>query len=635
MFNINFASEKEVEGYEKLQKRINEKNDFLEKVFTSVNDLTKYLNEVYKRILLHNSNFNNLPFSLEEQNIQETCILIFQKISNSIQQDILLLDNIRKNLGLHINTFNKEKSMYNDFKKLNRELLEEKEKLQKNKEIYHKVGKEAENKIKKFVQNNYNMLSNLSNLPEELKKELDNISSPAIRALNNYKNSINKVNQLIDTFNFKQSELFEFLPELGNEDGVFFFRLIKFYLQNLEDGEKYLNSNKRKLNDSKTVETDSKLKELIETNEKNKRDEKPIDLMQYQSGIDFNKCKNQNEFDLSAKSIEIINLKINKEIYPNYSYEQELKNFAEGLLIKEIFNEKELDEKKAKKFLDSLKDESIHRAVFIVLSQLRTNNRFLRSKPLIDLLGKAFEILLQYAEKNKLYEYAKNSIILSQTYFYNDENNKKVYLFEYIKHNKWLSNSHFWRGFIDYMIKNEIERFEKTFPETIFNVEQKINITQKVKDKLNEVIFSQLLPFISNMIDFGIDKRVVLKIAEEFKDKYNYLTPNHLETLYGIISSNKEDIEKFRKEYSSSLEPELKLTAEEDTKKELKENIETKEYSEIKKENEENKESNKIIEESKENTKEKEDKTEKFNDKEEIKETKEDNKNEGTNDNNN
>ena len=192
MFNFNFASEREVDGYERLQKRINEKNDFLEKVFFSFNDLSKYLKDVNKKIFTYNSNFNNIIFSLEEQNIEETCLLIYQKILNNIQQDINLVDNILQNLAVHIKTFNKEKTMYNDFKKLNKELQEEKEKLEKNKEIYHRVGREAENKIKKFVENHFSNLSDISSLTEELKKELDNISSPAFKALNNYKINIHK-----------------------------------------------------------------------------------------------------------------------------------------------------------------------------------------------------------------------------------------------------------------------------------------------------------------------------------------------------------------------------------------------------------------------------------------------------------
>ena len=590
----------------------------------SFNELNKYLKEVFKRLMTLKSNFTNIQFSLEEQSIHEVCKLIFQNVLNNVEQDNRLVEEIIKNFSEHIKTFNKEKELYNEFKKLNKELQDEKEKLQKFRDIYHKTGKEAEKKIKKFVENNY---QNLSNLSEEAKKELDNITIPASKAFNSYQNTVDNVNQLIDRFNDNQTIMFERLPELGNEDGVFFFRLIKYYMQTLEEGERYLHLNKKQLNESKTVEQDSKLKELIEKNEDNKRDEKPISLVQYQSSLDFNKCKNKEEFDLFAKSVEMINKHISNEIFPNYKYELELKNYQEGQLLKELFDEKKLDEEKAQKFLKSLKDESVHRAIYIVLSQLRTNSRFQRSRPLIELFGKAFEILLQSAEKNKLYENAKNCIILSQTYFYNDEENKrKIYVFEYIKNNKWLSNPKFWRGFIDYMMKKEFERFEKTFPETNFNVEQNINLTQRVKNKLNEVVFSQLLPFVSNMVDFGIDKRIVLKIADDFTKKYNYMTPSNYDSLMGIISNDKGEIEKLRTEYNQSLEPYL-INKEEEVKKDLKVNSEgnteekkeinnTKEVKEENVKKEESTETNQTKEETKENT----------SGKEEIKNTEENDK---------
>ena len=621
---FNIGTTKDVEGYESLQKRINEKNEFLEKVLYSFNELNKYLKEVFKRLMTLKSNFTNIQFSLEEQSIHEVCKLIFQNVLNNVEQDNRLVEEIIKNFSEHIKTFNKEKELYNEFKKLNKELQDEKEKLQKFRDIYHKTGKEAEKKIKKFVENNY---QNLSNLSEEAIKELDNITIPASKAFNSYQNTVDNVNQLIDRFNDNQTIMFERLPELGNEDGVFFFRLIKYYMQTLEEGERYLHINKKQLNESKTVEQDSKLKELIEKNEDNKRDEKPISLVQYQSSLDFNKCKNKEEFDLFAKSVEMINKHISNEIFPNYKYELELKNYQEGQLLKELFDEKKLDEEKAQKFLESLKDESVHRAIYIVLSQLRTNSRFQRSRPLIELFGKAFEILLQSAEKNKLYENAKNCIILSQTYFYNDEENKrKIYVFEYIKNNKWLSNPKFWRGFIDYMMKKEFERFEKTFPETNFNVEQNINLTQRVKNKLNEVVFSQLLPFVSNMVDFGIDKRIVLKIADDFTKKYNYMTPSNYDSLMGIISNDKGEIEKLRTEYNQSLEPYL-INKEEEVKKDLKVNSEgnTEEKKEINN-TKEVKEENAKKEESTETNQTKEETKENISGKEETKNTEENDK---------
>ena len=568
--SINTESPKDVDGYENLQKRINEKYEFLEKASNSFNELNKYLKDIFKKLVTLNSNFTTASFSIEEQNIQETFKLIFQKIINNVQQDNQLVETINKIVKGHLKTFIKEKKLYNEFKILNKELQEEKEKLHNNKELYHKLGKEAENKIKKFVENNSKKLSNLS---EELKKELENITMSPIKALNIYKNNVDKVNILKKEFNYKQNILFECLPELGNEDGVFFFRLVKTYLQNLEDGERYLNLNKKQLNDSKTIESNSKLKEIIEKNESNKKEEKSIQLIQYDKGLNIIKCKNREDFDIYAKSIEMINHYINKEIFPNYNYNNELKKFEEFQLIKEMFEDKDLDENKVQKFLDSLKDESLHKTIYIVISQLRVGGKFEKSKALIELIGKAFEILLDYAEKNKLYENAKNYIILSQTYFYYNENQKKIYVSELIKKNKWLTNPQFWRGFIEYMIKNEFDKFEATFPESNIKVEKNINITDKVKEKLSEIIFSQLLSYVNNMVDFGIDKRIILKIADEFKEKYNYMTPDNLDTLYQTIFKNKEEIEKLRKEYKPSLELEIILNKNEDIKNESDEKI--------------------------------------------------------------
>ena len=538
--NFNLQITKDIEGYENLQKRINEKFEFLEKIFNSFNELNKYLKDIFKQLVTLNSNFTSITFSTEEQNIQETCKLIYQKIINNVQHDNHLVETILKTVNGHLKTFNNEKKLYNEFKQINKELQEEKEKLHNNKDSYHKLGKDAENKIKKFVEKNG---KNLPNLSEESKKELDNITNPTIKAYNIYKNNVDKVNQLKNKFNNKQNILIDRLPELGNEDGVFFFRLVKSYLQNLEDGERYLNLNKKQLNESKTIETNSKLKELIENNESNKKNEKRIELIQYDKGLSVIKCKNKDEFEMYVKSIEIINQYINKDIFPDYNYNNELKKFEESTLIKELFEEKELDENKAQKFLDSLKDESLHKTIYIVLSQLRVNGRFEKTKALVELLGKAFGILLEYAEKKNLYENAKNYIILSQTYFYYDENQNKIYISELIKQNKWLMSPQFWRGFIEYMIKNEFDKFEKANPEVNITGEKDNNISDKVKEKLSEIIFSQLLSYVSNMVDFGIDKRIILKIADEFKEKYNYMTPANLDSLYQTIFKNKEEIE--------------------------------------------------------------------------------------------
>ena len=540
---------KDVEGYEKLQKRINDKSNFLESAFHSFSDLNKYLKDFLKQVIQYNTKFTSIIKSPEEQPIHETCKLIYQKLINDLEQNSIVIDEYRTNLNQLLTHFNQEKNIYEDLKRINKELDEEKNILIKNRDTYYKVARDAEKKIKIFVQNN---MHNLSNLSPELKTELNNIVSNPIKCYDNYASSISKVNDLVIKFNNTQNYIFNSLPDLGNEDGVFFFRLVRLYFQCLENCEKYLNSNKKQMNNSKTVETNSALKILIEENENKKRYEKKVNLVQYQSDINFNSCKNRNEFDICANTVDIINKYINKEIFKDYNYNQELKNYEESILVKKLFEEKgELSDDMENNFLASLNEPSIYYTVIVVLSQLRTNNKLNKSKSLIKCLGKAFNKILDYAEKNKIYDHAKNCIILSQTYYYQDSNEKeKIFLSEEIKNHKWLISQEFWREFIDNMIRLEFSRLENDLNLPYFSADKKMNITKEIKSKFNDVVFSQLLAYITNMIYFIPDKKIVLKISDEFVQKYNYLSNSNLDTLFGIISQDKEEIEKLRNEYN-------------------------------------------------------------------------------------
>ena len=540
---------KDVEGYEKLQKRINDKSNFLESAFHSFSDLNKSLKDFLKQVIQYNTKFTSIIKSPEEQPIHETCKLIYQKLINDLEQNSIVIDEYRTNLNQLLTHFNQEKNIYEDLKRINKELDEEKNKLIKNRDTYYKVARDAEKKIKIFVQNN---MHNLSNLSPELKTELNNIVSNPIKCYDNYTSSISKVNDLVIKFNNTQNYIFNSLPDLGNEDGVFFFRLVRLYFQCLENCEKYLNSNKKQMNNSKTVETNSALKILIEENENKKRYEKKVNLVQYQSDINFNSCKNRNEFDICANTVDTINKYINKDIFKDYNYNQELKNYEESILVKKLFEEKgELSDDMENNFLASLNEPSIYYTVIVVLSQLRTNNKLNKSKSLIKCLGKAFNKILDYAEKNKIYDHAKNCIILSQTYYYQESNEKeKIFLSEEIKNHKWLTSQEFWREFIDCMIRLEFSRLENDLNLPYFSADKKMNITKEIKSKFNDVVFSQLLAYITNMIYFIPDKKIVLKISDEFVQKYNYLSNSNLDTLLGIISQDKEEIEKLRNEYN-------------------------------------------------------------------------------------
>ena len=87
----------------------------------------------------------------------------------------------------------------------------------------------------------------------------------------------------------------------------------------------------------KQNEKKNDLNNLINETEQNKNEEQKIYLIQYQSGMEFSKCKDKNEFDLYAKTVETINQSMEDAIFPNYNYDIDLKFFNEGKLVRKIF----------------------------------------------------------------------------------------------------------------------------------------------------------------------------------------------------------------------------------------------------------------------------------------------------------
>jgi len=291
------------------------------------------------------------------------------------------------------------------------------------------------------------------------------------------------------------------------------------------------------------------MKKLIEKYEKNKIEEKMKKFIQYPTNILFTDCKNKKQFEVYFKSVDIIKKYVNKKIFPDYKYDDELNNFKMSELIRKLFSNKseEINTNLKDTFNDLIENPSLYNTLFIILSKLRTNGTFSQSKALISLLGEGFEKVLINSKKNKLYENAKNIIILSQTYYYEDEKKEKIYIFEFIKNNKWLKTAKFWRNFINYMLDNDLKRFDK--------------INEKDNFKLGEVVFSNLLTFASNMKSFEIDKRIIIKILDELFDKYNYVSEQNKQIIYQmIIQTNEDDVNiyeeliRLRKEYDESLE---------------------------------------------------------------------------------
>ena len=574
-YNSIFSSQKkDVDFYDSLQDLITSKKQYYTHIHNSIINLSTCLNEFQIRISNLNYNLDNIEFPKEETNIHNLIKSIHKRILEKFKENIKTLDDINTHFTKYIDDLKTEIKIYKEYKDIYIKLDDEKIKLKKNEETYHDTGKKNESKIIQFVDRNIQNINQIEQ-SEELMDELAQLTFPTSLSYQIYEKSLNDVNNLVATYNQKHCKYFNYLPEILAKDEVFYYNLINTYVTLLKKENKKINEELKKFEDANNIEkkeNKSEMKKLIEKYEKNKIEEKMKKFIQYPTNILFTDCKNKKQFEVYFKSVDIIKKYVNKKIFPDYKYEDELNNFKMSELIRKLFSNKseEINTNLKDTFNDLIENPSLYNTLFIILSKLRTNGTFSQSKALISLLGEGFEKVLINSKKNKLYENAKNIIILSQTYYYEDEKKEKIYIFEFIKNNKWLKTAKFWRNFINYMLDNDLKRFDK--------------INEKDNFKLGEVVFSNLLTFASNMKSFEIDKRIIIKILDELFDKYNYVSEQNKQIIYQmIIQTNEDDVNiyeeliRLRKEYDESLENNK------DENKNNKDKINNNEIKEVKK----------------------------------------------------
>ena len=82
--------------------------------------------------------------------------------------------------------------------------------------------------------------------------------------------------------------------------------------------------------------------------------------------------------------------------------------------------------------------------------------------------------------------------------------------------NKWLTSNEFWYGVIEKMIQKEFERNEKDNKDIISHESE-----EDKKKRISNIAFSQVLPYTNNMLDFKMDKNVILEVISKFVKEYN------------------------------------------------------------------------------------------------------------------
>ena len=364
----------------------------------------------------------------------------------------------------------------------------------------------------------------------------------------------------------KRDKLINYYSTIEEKELKMYYDVLNEYLKTEKDklinffnGDKIIKlyeSNEKKSAHNEISEMKKKLKNIEKKDKEIKFENK--------TNINFDKCTEQMNFDNYIDILALIKSNFSFNMYSDINIEEERKNYVLRVLIKKVFdNENNLTEEDKKGFIDNLKNPLVHKTFIKVLNKLRTNSSFKRSKDLIQLLGQSFIIILKEAEKNKDFWAAKNCLILSQTFCYEEENENKqkikIYPYEELKQNTWLSQSDFWLTYCYWMVDEELKKLVDTFDDfKLEDIKEKKDFSPNFKNRISEVIFSQLLPLITNMLDITKDKLKAIEIIETFKRDYIYLKEEKIKSLYDSISDDKNEIEQLKIKYENMKNQEIK-----------------------------------------------------------------------------
>lgn len=233
--------------------------------------------------------------------------------------------------------------------------------------------------------------------------------------------------------------------------------------------------------------------------------------------------------EIKIKTQEYIyKIESNMNSYPYAKYGK--KNTANDDMII-MYTRNELTEEENEN-LAKLLDHHESRLIFLQkLSDYRARGKFYLDQKDYNLLLHYFNLIADKVRDNLDYHCGEMIIIISQTYFY-EQNDKKIYIQDELKKNKLFKDKSFWEEFLCYAINKEIIKTQRRDKKT---KENKVNSDKK----LSNVVFSQLLTLIDNMAEFGLDAQSIKEVIEP-KIFYYKLSEDLKNTINDVLDSKIE-----------------------------------------------------------------------------------------------
>ena len=542
----------------------------------------KYLKDVLAEIEHYSFSLNNINADfLTKKNSRFNDIL--NLFNNTIKFNI---DNSRKFINNTINNFEKYNSQlkqltqhYSTFKQFSETYTSQQKKFNKIKEKFIDSASLVESKtVEKFQKRNEKQFDENNIISKKLKKDVqDNLKK--------YQACIEETNKKREEFILKQANLIKDDIELEQLDINIYYNVIGNYLSLYKDKTiNYINKHMKKLlKQLQEKNLEKEIKEYFSSIKSNgKNDEKnPIVFEGYKTKINYDNCSNGEEFDTYLETVNFLEKNI-KEIYDNDTLGREkLKGNLRDWIKKFFsFDDKSIEIDKNvidEYYYNALKQPFTHRTFLKIVTDMRTSAHFNRNKQLIDLLGESLKIILEEARKNEDYRTAKNCLILSQTFYYM-ENDKKIFSCECLKKNIWLETYEFWDKFCSYMIDEELKKLiDQNHDLNLDDIKQNKQYSEKLCSKIGDVIFSQLITIISNILMLTNNHSFAIELIESLKEKYIYFPKKNIDILYQSISTDENLIKQLLEEYNKkAFKDKLNKKKFEDNRNSIEKNNESK-----------------------------------------------------------
>ena len=421
---------------------------------------------------------------------------------------------------------NKEEKDFNNFIKTQKSYEKLLDKMKSSEKNYQQYVQIAEENTKKYVE------SQLNNKNEEDILYNEEVSENSLIDANNYEtqylNNVNKANELRNDYNKYQNIYLQNYYSLNFQVGttinnivISYISLMKDLLGNILTDIDILSDKIRKLDITQDIY------EYINQNKSNLKPEENINFQYY-------KPKTKLDLDslnpmLDYKIIQLMKSRL-KTVFLNFNESEEKEKIEFRIIYSKLFNDGIiLDEKEIEKIKSSLLKKEYRNFFILYLNNQRKNGRYIRKKEIIKILAIMLNEILDINEKEIDMNSVKNTILLSQTFYYENEDKEKIYIDESLKNHHWVKTIEFWKNLIEYMISEELNR------QYAFNTKKFEEKKEEEKSNVVSIVcFTQLISYVNIMQQFGIDKNQINDLIQLFVKKYS-IDNNYLEQIYKII----------------------------------------------------------------------------------------------------